>query len=61
MGEIVDGVVKAYGRQLNAESLIKIRRYLEILSSTGKKHDLTECGLAYLEQLHNPDPRFTGC
>jgi hypothetical protein len=61
MTELVDSILKAYGRELDAESLTKIKRYLETLSSTGKKDDLTAYGLAYLEQLHNPDPRYTGC
>jgi hypothetical protein len=61
MTELVDGILKAYGRELDPESIGKIRRYLETLRSTGKKDDLTAYGLAYLEQLHNPDPRYTGC
>jgi hypothetical protein len=61
MTELVDNILKAYGRELDAESRAKIIRYLETLSSTGKKDDLTAYGLAYLEQLHNPDPRYSGC
>jgi hypothetical protein len=61
MTELVDEIVSTYGRELDAESVAKIRRYLEILASTGKRDNLTACGLAYLEQLHNPDPRYTGC
>jgi hypothetical protein len=61
MTELVDNILKAYGRELDAESRAKISRYLETLSSTGKKDDLTAYGLAYLEQLHNPDPRYSGC
>ncbi len=61
MGEVVEEVIAAYGRELDAESLAKIRRYLETLGSTGTKDDLTAYGVAYLEQLHNPDPRYTGC
>lgn len=61
MGEVLEGVIAAYGRELDAESLAKIRRYLATLSSTGTTDDLTAYGIAYLEQLHNPDPRYTGC
>jgi hypothetical protein len=61
MTELVDSILKAYGRELDAESRAKIGRYLETLASAGKKDDLTACGLAYLEQLYNPDPRYTGC
>jgi hypothetical protein len=60
MSEVLDDVIVAFGRELNEESRAKIKRYLETLSSTGKT-DLTTYGLAYLEQLHNPDPRYTGC
>jgi hypothetical protein len=60
MSDVVEGVIAAYGRELDQESRAKIQRYLETLSSTGKT-DLTIYGLAYLEQLHNPDPRYTGC
>jgi len=61
MGEVIEGVIAAYGRELDAESLAKIKRYLETLRSTGTKDDLTAYGVAYLEQLHNPDPRYSGC
>ena len=62
MGEIVEGVLSAYGRELDPESLAKISRYLELLSSTGQTaQQLKAYGLAYLENLHNPDPRYSGC
>ena len=61
MREVIDRVIAAYGRELNADARKKIKRYLETLSSAGKNDDLTVYGLAYLEQLHNPDPRYTGC
>jgi hypothetical protein len=59
--ELVDDIMKAYGRELDAESRTKMRQYLETLTSAGKRDELTACGLAYLEQLHNPDPRYSGC
>jgi hypothetical protein len=58
--DLVDDIVSTYGRELDAESVAKIRRYLETLASTGKRDNLTAYGLAYLEQLCNPDPRYTG-
>jgi len=61
MTELVDSILKAYAHELDAETLAKISRYLEILSSTGKKDDLAAYGLAYLEQLRNPDRRYSGC
>ena len=61
MRELLADIVAAYGRELDSESLAKTRRYLEALGSTVRKDDLTAYGLAYLEQLHNSDPRYTGC
>ena len=63
MSEIVATVLEAYGRELDADSRARISRYLETLSSAGKRdsQQLTAYGLAYLEQLHNPDPRYSGC
>ncbi|MEO8318014.1 MAG: hypothetical protein ABJA75_09170 [Bradyrhizobium sp.] len=63
MSEIVATVLEAYGRDLDADSRAKIGRYLETLTSAGKRdsQQLTAYGLAYLEQLHNPDPRYSGC
>jgi hypothetical protein len=61
MSELLADIVAAYGRHLDAESLEKTRRYLEILGSTVRTDDLPAYGLAYLEQLHNPDPRYSGC
>jgi hypothetical protein len=40
--------------------LIKTRRYLEILKSSVRTGDLPACGLAYLEELHNPDASYSG-
>jgi hypothetical protein len=61
MSELLADIVSAYGRDLDPESLAKTRRYLETLSSAVRTDDLPAYGLAYLEQLHNPDPRYTGC
>ena len=61
MSELLADIVSTYGRELDAESRAKISRYLETLTSAGKRDDLTACGVAYLEQLHNPDPRYSGC
>jgi hypothetical protein len=61
MTGIVDGILKAYGRELDAESIARMSQYLEILASAGERDDLGTYGLAYLEQLQNPDPRYSGC
>jgi hypothetical protein len=59
--EILSDILETYGRELDQESRAKMTRYLETLTSTGKRDDLATYGLAYLEQLKNPDPRYTGC
>jgi hypothetical protein len=64
MGEIVESILRTSGRSdLDAQSRAKILRYLETLKSAGNKDEqqLATFGLAYLEQLLNPDPRYTGC
>jgi len=64
MIEIMDGILRASGRSdLDAHSRAKILRYLETLKSAGNRDEqqLTTFGLAYLDQLFNPDPRYTGC
>jgi hypothetical protein len=64
MTEIVDGILKASGRsELDAHSRAKIMRYLETLKSAGNRDEqqLKTFGLAYLDQLFNPDPRYSGC
>ena len=63
MSEIVDGILLTSGRgDLDAQSRAKIIRYLETLKSAGNRDEqqLTTFGLAYLEQLFNPDPRYSG-
>jgi hypothetical protein len=64
MGEIVERILRTSGRSdLDAQSRAKILRYLETLKSAGNndKQQLATFGLAYLEQLLHPDPRYTGC
>ena len=64
MSEIVDSILKTSGRiDLDAQSRAKIIRYLETLKSAGNRDEkqLATFVLAYLEQLLNPDPRYSGC
>ena len=63
MSELIDIILKIYGREVDTESRAKISHYLQTLSSTGTQdsQQLLTYGLAYIEQLHNPDPRYTGC
>jgi hypothetical protein len=63
MNELIDSILKTCGRDVDTESRAKISQYLQTLSSTGTRdrQQLLTYGLAYLDQLHNPDPRYTGC
>ena len=64
MSEIVEVILKTSGRiDLDAQSRAKIIRYFETLKSAGNRDEkqLAIFGLAYLEQLLNPDPRYSGC
>jgi hypothetical protein len=65
--EIVDSILRAYGNQLDSDfieaSRQKVSRYIETLASTGERdpEQLTTYGVAYLNELRNPDPRYSGC
>jgi hypothetical protein len=61
MTELIADIISAYGRELDAGSLAKTCRYLEVLRPAVRADDLKTYGLAYLQQLHDPDPRYTGC
>jgi len=63
MSEIVESILKSCVRELDADTMAKITRYLQTLSSAGTRdrQQLVAYGLAYIEHLHNPDPRYTGC
>ena len=64
VSEIIDRILRTSGHgDLDAPSRARIMRYLETLQSAGNRDEqqLTAFGLAYLEQLLNPDPRYIGC
>ncbi len=60
MTDVLTAIVRAYGRDLDFES---IRRYLRTLSQAGRadSRELTAYGLAYLRELESPDRRYSGC
>ena len=67
MPGIIDSIIEGYEGELDAAFLAvwreKVSRYIETLTSTGETdpRQLTAYGRAYLDQLRNPDPRYTGC
>jgi hypothetical protein len=50
MSELIDSILKTYGRELEGDSRAKISRYLETLTSAGTRdsQQLMRYGLAYL-------------
>jgi hypothetical protein len=62
MTDILSAILRAYGRSLDVEAIEKTQRYLQTLASVGKqdRRELLEYGLAYLQELDNPDRRYSG-
>ncbi len=62
MTDVLTAIVRAYGRDLDHESSLKIRRYLSTLSSAGRANsrELAEYGLAYLRELEKSGPAVFG-
>jgi hypothetical protein len=59
---IVDSVVISHGAEVNGPTLAKLFNYLQLLASTGISDDqLVTFGSAYLKEILDPDPRYTGC
>jgi hypothetical protein len=67
MTGIVDSIIEAYGEDGDqaflAASREKVSRYIETLSAMGEtdRRQLAAYGRAYLDELRNPDRRYTGC
>jgi hypothetical protein len=65
--QIIDSIIETFCGELDSAFLgiwrEKVSRYIEILASTGETdpHQLAAYGRAYLEELRNPDTRYTGC
>jgi hypothetical protein len=67
MPEIVDRILQMYADEQDLDFLEvsrhRVSRYIETLASAGRcdPQQLTAYGLAYLKELHQHDPRYTGC
>ena len=58
---IVNSVVSSYGGEVSGLSQERLLNYIRLLASTGKTEDqLFTFGTAYLMELLEPDPRYTG-
>jgi hypothetical protein len=59
---IVDSVVRSYGAEVSGPTQEKLFNYIRLLASTGISHEkLLTFGRAYLREILEPDPRYTGC
>jgi hypothetical protein len=59
--QIIHSVVHSYGRQVSGPTQEKLLNYITLLASTGKTDEqLLTFGTAYLREILEPDPRYTG-
>ena len=59
---IVDNVVSSYGGEVSETTQERLLNYVRLLASTGKTDDqLLAFGMAYLREILEPDPRYSGC
>jgi len=59
---IVDSVVRSYGAEVNGPTQEKLFNYIRLLPSTGVSDEkLLTFGRAYLREILEPNPRYTGC
>jgi hypothetical protein len=62
MSDLVDDIVRSYGRDIGEMTIGKVRNYISLLASTGKsKEQLLALGRAGLDEILEPDPRYSGC
>jgi hypothetical protein len=59
---IVDSVLSLYGAEVSELTQDKLLNYIQLLASTGKTDEqLQTFGAAYLKEILDPDPRYSGC
>ena len=62
MDNIVNSVVRSYDGEVNGPSQERLLNYIRLLASTGKTDEqLVVFGTAYLREILEPDPRYSGC
>jgi hypothetical protein len=62
MNDIVERVLSSADLSVGLEAREKVRNYISLLASTGKtSRQLELFGRAYLQEILQPDPRYTGC
>ena len=59
---IVDSVVRSYGAEVSGPTQEKLFNYIRLLASRGVSDEkLLTFGRAYLREILEPNPRYTGC
>jgi hypothetical protein len=62
MNQILERVLSAADPSTGHDVREKVSNYISLLASTGKTNrQLERLGKAYLRELTNPDPRYSGC
>ena len=62
MNEVVARVLQSVDRGVGEITLLKVQNYVNLLASVGKTEEqLVALGQAYLNEILNPDPRYSGC
>lgn len=62
MDNIINNVVSSYGGEVSGLSQERLSNYMRLLASTGKTDEqLVAFGTAYLREILEPDPRYSGC
>ena len=60
--DIVDTILQSSDGEARKAIYGKVSNYIVLLASTGKTEEqLLVLGKAYLHEILNPDPRYTGC
>jgi len=59
---IVDSILRSYGAEVSEPTQEKLFNYIRLLASTGIRDEkLRTFGRAYLREILEPNPRYTGC
>jgi hypothetical protein len=62
MNNIADTILPSLDCDLDELTHRKVRNYINLLASTGKTEEqLVVLGRAYLNEILNPDTRYSGC
>ncbi len=62
MRDIAEIVLNSHGHEVSGPVKERLLNYIRLLESAGVADDqLLTFGEAYLKELSQPDPRYTGC